>query len=360
MKISTIVLFLLSILFASSTSAQVAGEWYGVGKVKKAGDHNSYLSEMIIRQKGRKVTGEFNYYFRSAEIKTKITGTFDPSYRVLELTAQPVLNFLAKDQNGADCPMEGSFTLKVTKSQTTLTGQFNPTYDYRVTCPPIDIKFVKSEPTASKNATVADDKEDEDTTAPPSEIKKPLAVNKTDTIKKPVTVNKPIVAGKIDSTRKPAIITKSDSAKKSVVIARPPIIHKPITNEQQISIALKERAFEASPIIEVDADSLKVSLYDNGEVDNDTISLFYNRTLVATKQMLSDKALTFTLPLANNNVNEISMFAENLGRIAPNTALAIIYAGEQRFELNLTSSFSQNATIRFRRKTKHVDPKNIN
>ncbi|MDQ6813034.1 MAG: hypothetical protein M3040_04795, partial [Bacteroidota bacterium] len=62
----------------------------------------------------------------------------------------------------------------------------------------------------------------------------------------------------------------------------------------------------------------------------------------------------------NNGVNEIAMFAENLGRIPPNTALAVIYAGDQRFELNLTSTLSKNASIRFRRKVKNKDPKNVN
>lgn len=119
------------------------------------------------------------------------------------------------------------------------------------------------------------------------------------------------------------------------------------------------RAFDSSPTIEVDADSLIVSLYDNGDVDNDTISLFYNRKLIASKLMLSDKPLNFSFAL-DNNVNEISMFADNLGKIPPNTALAIIYAGEQRFELNLTSTLDKNATIRFKRKAKRIDPRNVN
>lgn len=358
MKILSFVLFLLTVFLGSAAFAQnVGGEWYGVGKVKKPGEHNNYLSELILKQKGNKVTGEFNYYYRSSEIKIKVSGRYDPRYRVLELNPQPMINFLAKDANGADCPMEGSFTLKIIKGVATLTGQFNPTYDYRIICPAIDVKFTKSVPKASDPVPVTAN--DEDTTLTVGEIKKPSAVIKTDTTKKPFTAGKPIVSNKIDTTTKPGIVTKSDTANKSGVITKPVAISKPTSTEQQISLALKLRAFDESPIIDVDADSLKVSLYDNGEVDNDTISLFYNRKLVATKQMLSDKALTFTFPL-NNDVNEIAMFAENLGRIPPNTALAVIYAGEQRFELNLTSTFNKNASIRFRRKTKQVDPKNIN
>lgn len=405
LKILAVIIYLFPFLFITATSAQsVAGEWYGVGKVKKAGDHNSYLSEMVLKQKGNNVTGEFNYFYRSEEIKTKVTGKYNSKYKVLELYARPILNYMAKNSNGADCPMEGSFTLTITKSKTTLTGQFNPTYDYRITCPPIDINFVKSDSKSPKVTAPTTDTADEDTVATPVIKKsvpitskndapktvdkravtnkpdtthkpainnKPVVSNKTDTIHTPAITNKPVVSNKTDTihtptiTNKTALSNKLDTIhpivviKKTDTIPKPIVIVKPPTAEQQVAIALKTRAFDVSPIIEVEADSLKVSLYDNGEVDNDSISLFYNRKLVAIKQMLSDKPLTFTLPL-DSGVNEISMFAENLGKIPPNTALAIIYAGEERFELPLTSTFNKNATIRFRKKAKRTDPKNIN
>lgn len=345
MKIS-LALIILTLLSSAGTFAQgVTGEWYGVGKVKKAGDHNSYLSEMVLKQKGRKVTGQISYFFRSAEIKTKVTGTYDPSYKVLELNARPMLNYQAKNANGADCPMEGSFTLKITKSKATLTGQFNPVYAYRITCPAIDIKFTKSVPGKTKEpAEIEEDKAIVNVEAAAANT---VAENNADPIKQPKYVAPAVIAARPDSTRKAA------------APATAPVLNTQITPEQKVSMALTERAFDLSPIIDVDADSLKVSLYDNGDVDNDSISLFYNRKLVATNQLLSAQALTFTLPLGDN-VNEISMFAENLGKIPPNTALAIIYAGEQRFELNLVSTYNKNATIRFRRKAKNSDPKNVN
>ncbi len=121
--------------------------------------------------------------------------------------------------------------------------------------------------------------------------------------------------------------------------------------EKDIIEKLVKRSFESSNVIDVDADSLKVTLYDNGEVDNDTISLFYNRKLVTFKKLLSNKPLTFTLPL-DTAVNEIAMYAENLGSIPPNTALCVVYAGDQRFEMSLSSTYIKNAAIRFRKKPK--------
>jgi len=326
LKITTYLPLLFLLFIASSISAQsVSGEWYGVGRVKKAGDHSSYLSELIIQQKGNKITGEFNYFFRSVEMKTRISGTYNPKYRLLELTAKPILNFQAKDENGADCPMEGSFTLKVSRLETTLTGQFNPIYAYRFTCPAINIKFVKSVP--QKSTPVPKEEEEEEIVSVPE-------------------------------TKEPVTTAKADTTPGSTIISQP-AVPATVTAEQQITNELKQRLFEVSPVIEVDADSLKVTLYDNGEVDNDTISVFYNRKLIARKQMLSAKPIELTLAL-DTSINEISMFAENLGTIPPNTALAIIYAGEQRFELNLTSTYNKNAKIRFKKKVKPVDPKNVN
>jgi len=49
-------------------------------------------------------------------------------------------------------------------------------------------------------------------------------------------------------------------------------------------------------------------------------------------------------------VNEISMFAENLGKYPPNTALMVITDGKNRYEVFMSSSLSENATIRIQRK----------
>jgi hypothetical protein len=315
--LKNIKLWLLSccLFIVSLASAQtVTGVWYGVGKVSKFGENNNYLSELKIKQTGRKVTGEFNYFFRSVEIKTKISGTYDSKTRTLFLNTNPVLNFQAKNQNGADCPMRGLFKLTASRVQTTLSGEFSATKDYQITCPDIAVKFIKGTNTPV-NPVPADTVEEVVAVAPvPAEIKKP---------------------------------------------ADPAEIKKPADPNLKLIADLNKRAFDISPVIDVDADSLKVTLYDNGEVDNDTISLFYNRKLVARKQMLSDKPLTYTLAV-DTAINEIAMFAENLGKLPPNTALAVIYAGEKRFELGMASTFIKNATIRFRRKTKKTDPKNIN
>ncbi len=307
---------LLSILFAqlAGHAQTVGGNWYGVGIVKRAGEESNYLSELTLIQTGNKVTGEFSYYFRSIQVKTTVIGKFNPNSRFLELFATPIVNHQAKDNNAADCPMEGSFTLIVAKVQSTLTGWFNPTEDYKYTCRPIYIKFVK---------------------------------DLTDYSQKLIPTFKTV---------------PSDTAVKQAPppppLPPPPPQLTPKQLEEKKRIAdLSRRTFEPTPIIDVEADSIKIDLYDNGEIDNDTVSLFLNRKPIVVKQMLTATAFTITLAV-DSSVNELSMFAENLGKIPPNTAVAVIYADGKRSELYLTSNYIKNATLRFRKKVK--DPKNVN
>ena len=103
-------------------------------------------------------------------------------------------------------------------------------------------------------------------------------------------------------------------------------------------------------VLEVEADSLFIELYDNGEVDGDTVALFYNRQLLLSNQGLSTKPIKLVVPI-DTTTQEISMYAKNLGVIPPNTAICIIMAGGKRYELTLTSTFILNGTIRFRKKT---------
>jgi hypothetical protein len=46
--------------------------------------------------------------------------------------------------------------------------------------------------------------------------------------------------------------------------------------------------------------------------------------------------------------NELSMFAENLGMIPPNTAALIVRDGQKEYQLLLQSDFSKSATLKLK------------
>jgi hypothetical protein len=100
--------------------------------------------------------------------------------------------------------------------------------------------------------------------------------------------------------------------------------------------------------IEVENETFRVDLYDNGEIDGDSISLLYNGKLLLQNKRLTDKALTLNLTVKDNaGVNELVMYAENLGSIPPNTALMVVTDGNNRYEVRITSDTQKNGTIRF-------------
>jgi hypothetical protein len=118
-------------------------------------------------------------------------------------------------------------------------------------------------------------------------------------------------------------------------------LQKPITIEKRNNELIKEFV--------VDHDSISVTLYDNGVVDGDSITLIYNDSILATHQLLTEKPLTFYIKIApGNQRNELQMYAENLGSIPPNTALMVIYDGNKRYEVNIKSTEKTNGSVSFR------------
>ncbi len=98
------------------------------------------------------------------------------------------------------------------------------------------------------------------------------------------------------------------------------------------------------------SDEIKVDFYDNGEIDGDTISVFFNDKLILSRQRLTDKPLSVMIKLdPGKDINELVMYADNLGSIPPNTALMVAVIDGKRNEVYITSTEKSSGTIRFRR-----------
>ncbi|MEO6407023.1 MAG: hypothetical protein ABIY51_07645 [Ferruginibacter sp.] len=98
-------------------------------------------------------------------------------------------------------------------------------------------------------------------------------------------------------------------------------------------------------------DSLQLALYDNGEVDGDTVSILMNSELIMARQGLSTNAVRKTIYIdPNADSIQLVMYAENLGAIAPNTGLLVVRDGKDLYEIRFTGDLQKNAAIVFRRK----------
>ena len=112
---------------------------------------------------------------------------------------------------------------------------------------------------------------------------------------------------------------------------------------------LKTRQNELVKTLIVTDPEVTVKLYDNGEIDDDTISVFLDKKLVLSAKRLTASPLTIKLKMGEDNAeHELVMVAENLGRIPPNTSLMIVECGEQRFDVRITSTEQKNAVVRFK------------
>jgi hypothetical protein len=101
--------------------------------------------------------------------------------------------------------------------------------------------------------------------------------------------------------------------------------------------------------IVTDTDSIKIDLYDVGDIDGDSVSLFLNGKLIASHQLLKASAITFNIVLDRTlPENKFVLFAENLGSIPPNTAFMVITVGKKEYRLNMQSDEKTNGQIVFR------------
>jgi len=116
--------------------------------------------------------------------------------------------------------------------------------------------------------------------------------------------------------------------------------------------ALQKRKSEAiqTQALMVYEDTVTLSIYDNGEIDGDTVSVFINDEQMVSKISLSAQAYKINIPIYKGRVNKVELFAENLGRIPPNTGLLVIYTGDQRYQIFFTATLEKNAVIYLERR----------
>jgi len=146
-----------------------------------------------------------------------------------------------------------------------------------------------------------------------------------------------------------------EKPKDSVIIKDSIVMPQVITPVKQIviqkdSIKLNRQA-DIQKIIEVsqaEKDSILVTVYDNGEIDHDTISVYLDDEPVLLHRLITDKPLSFYLSLdKDRQFQKIKMIAENLGTVPPNTAVMIIKTKHTRYEVRLSSDLDKNAVVEF-------------
>lgn len=140
-----------------------------------------------------------------------------------------------------------------------------------------------------------------------------------------------------------------------------PVVTNPVVPEPDPEVAIvehKKKMEENFTIrkkvfvreIPVEGDSIELRFFDNVQVDGDSITLFLNDKLIFTHIRLTEKPFVVKLPVSElNDSNELTMVAENLGAIPPNTAYMVAIVGDKRYDVNLSSTEETSGMIRLRK-----------
>ena len=335
----------------SSAAQKVTGYWYGQANVEMTGGiHNNYLTELIIAQKGNKVKGFFGYYFKDVYQSFLVKGSYDPGSREVVIRDIPIIYFNTNSTvNSVDCITSFFGTLLVSKVKTTLSGYFLRDKKYEYTCPDLRVNYTLFSSTVNEDSIFNE-------VAAIKKFWKPLppnyGVGQAESTAA-VTSKDPQKAA-VREIEKPDTISSAAPEKTATTTIAPPAAKAPIIVRKditQIQEAFKKRKSILGRDLDISSDSLRLSFYDNAEVDGDSISVFLNGSLILAHQALTAQAFNVYLKLDSlREVNEVSMFAENLGKYPPNTALMVANDGSNRYEVFLSSDFSGNATVRFKRR----------
>lgn len=103
--------------------------------------------------------------------------------------------------------------------------------------------------------------------------------------------------------------------------------------------------------IDLKQSTFKVDLYDDGDIDGDIVSVYYNGKAVLSNKKLTDKPISLNLTAdPDKTENELLIYAENEGDIPPNTALMIVTEGNTRTEVRIIADEKKNGVVLFTKK----------
>lgn len=365
-------IYILGLIISSAClrAQTISGAWYGRAEVELSGLHNNYLTELVVKQKGSRVEGIFGYYFRDKYQSYFIHGTYNPRTREIIILNLPVIYYGSNSTvNSIDCMTNFRGILIASHLGSTLTGTFYHDGRYKYMCPDLKVNYYLDKGDKSQDSLGS--------TPALAKIWKPQADDfVVDAAKTGLPAGpEPKATGSAPAVHDTTVVTpgdsmsvrveapaKADSVVRGAADATPPkrdsaAIEVTATAVQKTadSLRIAESFAKRKSVLNreflVESDSVRLSFYDNGEIDGDSISVFVNNELVLSHQGLEAKAFNVYLHLdSTRETNEISMYAENLGRIPPNTALMVITDGINRYEVFLSSSLTENATVELRRK----------
>lgn len=326
----TIILLLL-IITKNATAQKITGTWQGEM------DGNEYL-QMNIIQVGNNLCG-YTYDFGIGDTSSFCKAYFNGSYNKL-MDAWYVEGYSFMQNSGGHYLMQLKFKIVNEGKKKVIKGicRIKPTLFFAPTEPSsFMLEKVSSRPTIITQ-TMKDCMAEFEPPKKPAVKITPTPKIKTPVVKTPSSTN-------TNKNASPIIIEKI----KDTVVKKPPTVIINTLPKQTNGRANKELKR-----IVINDKKITLNIYDNGTIDGDTVSIFYNGKQIVKSKRLTANGLAVDVTLDENTaLHSIVLFAENLGSIPPNTALVVFTtAAGMRYELFSSATLQQNAEIIFEYKDK--------
>lgn len=369
---------LATLLFLSPYSQDLTGIWRGsfLSADNKMMDlfnlEDRYKYEVQIDQHN-KTLGGVTYSYKTTvfygkasangSVNTKTGKVILQELKLLELKMTPesyacwMICFLQYTKNGDEEFLEGKYS-SYRETDSSFCGRGTVFLRKVVTSDFYKEPFLtKREKEKQQQRLLAEKTPDTTKTISPGIAKTP--------VKKPATIKK-----QPDTKPTTPLIVKNNKSKttiKSKVTAplpgndpkAAPLISRieadkknPVIKTKDLAImppVLKNRENEVVQSIVVNTNDITISIYDNGTIDHDTVSVYLDKKLIVSKQMLTTNAIVVKLRMdESTDYHELVMVAENLGDIPPNTSLMVVKAGDKRYEVRIASTEQKNAVVIFK------------
>ncbi len=350
--LSLLVLLLTSMV---KVNAQVMkGQW--IGSFTSADDGNEGKTDYImeIESSGSSLSGHSYTYFSIAGkryyVICRLEGKYDKGSKSLIISEMETIK-TNTPPDFKNCLQTHKLTYFKQKDKEFLLGKWKPWVtgsDCGKGETELERKLISKIP-IEKNSTVSSKKGDQPNKSNPIAKKDNLPSQNTSNLKRtPIKV--PTTDASIQKSTDPS--EEKNKVNQFNIESKPDVqdeisMSKKISNREREK--LTERTHQFIKTIDVSGPSFRVEIYDNGQVDGDTVTIFLNDKLLVPAKKLTTSPITLDIKIDNDeDVYDLIMYAENMGTIPPNTALMIVTTSTNRYEVNITSTEQTSGAVRFR------------
>jgi len=167
-------------------------------------------------------------------------------------------------------------------------------------------------------------------------------------------LSKPCIPGKVILSRTIEGLNKFlEDHKDSIIVTEPVSAANILPSELDFNPRFLNTEPRKITEIVVNQSDLQIQILDYMKVDNDTVSVYLNRNLLAKNIRIAKRPALLNFKLDTRlEHHEILLFAENLGQVPPNTSELILIDGEKRHRVMIVSDKEKTAAVYLRYKPK--------